>query len=172
MVFSFSFCDHHVSLQREATLHLVCDHFGNGEGGGGRRRGSVTHMEHPAAHVPDPAVKHKVVHEVSVSVQSLSSNSCRTPEEETNGYRKYYITSLHHIIYPLTPGNKHLTHILSCACIFRSCIIALPEHVTQRELGDVLLQDFNLCTNENPSVHFSNPVRHVPHYQLLKAPAE
>ena len=83
-IFGSSFHDHHVPLQREATLHLVRDHLSDGEGGGGRRRGSVTHMEHPAAHVPDPAVKHEVVHQVSVSVQSLSSNSCRAPGEETN----------------------------------------------------------------------------------------
>ena len=48
-------------------------------------------MEHPTAHIPDPAVKHKVVHEISVSVESLSADSCRTPGEETNqGYTKQY----------------------------------------------------------------------------------
>jgi len=78
-----SSCRRLAALQREATLHLVGDHFTDGEGRGGRRRGGVPHVEHPAAHVPDPAVKHKVVHEVSVPVESLSSNSRRTPAEET-----------------------------------------------------------------------------------------
>lgn len=49
--------------------------------------------------------------------------------------------------------------------------IILPEHVIQWEFRDVLLQDFNLCTNVNPSVHLSNPIRYVPQHQLLKAPA-
>lgn len=39
-------------------------------------------MEHPTAHIPDPAVEHKVVYKVSVSVESLGSNSRRTPGDE------------------------------------------------------------------------------------------
>lgn len=48
----------------------------------------------------------------------------------------------------------------------------VPEHVTPREFGDVLLQDFDLCTNENPSIHFSHPVHNVLHHQPLKTPAQ
>lgn len=70
------------SLQSEATLHLVRDHFGDGERGGGRRRGSVAHVENAAADLPDPAVEDKVVHQVSGSVESLSSDPRRTPAEE------------------------------------------------------------------------------------------
>lgn len=66
---------HRVSLQREAALHLVRHHLGDGQGGRGGRRGGVPHVEHAARHVPDPAVEHKVVHQVPGSVQSLSSNS-------------------------------------------------------------------------------------------------
>lgn len=54
----------------------------------------------------------------------------------------------------------------------RCCTIALPEYVTERDFRNVLLQDFNLCTNKNPSIHFSNPVCYVLQYQLLEAPAE
>lgn len=117
--FSFSFCNHRLSLQSEATLHLICDHFSDGEGGGGCRRGSVTYMKHPTAHFPDAAVKHKVIHEISVSVESLSSNSCRTPGgETTTGVTENCIES-HHLsagkpsIDSLNaPCNKHMIHVV------------------------------------------------------------
>lgn len=70
-------------LQGEATLHLIRDHFSNGERGGGRRRGGVAHVEHPAADLPDAAVEDEVVHQVSGSVERLSSDPRRTPAEET-----------------------------------------------------------------------------------------
>ena len=78
--FPSPFC--RVCLQSKSTLHLICDHFSDGEGGGGCWRGSVPHMEHPTAHIPDPAVKYKVIYKVSVSVESLGSNSRRTPGDE------------------------------------------------------------------------------------------
>lgn len=71
------------SLQREATLHLIRDHFGDGERGGGSRRGRVADVENAAPDLPDPAVKDKVVHQVSGSVEGLSSDPRRTPAEET-----------------------------------------------------------------------------------------
>lgn len=47
---------------------------------------------------------------------------------------------------------------------------ASPEDVARRDFRNVLLQEFDLSAGENPSVHFSNPVGHVPQDQLLKAP--
>lgn len=40
-------------------------------------------MENAAADLPDPAVKDKVVHQVSGSVEGLSPDPRRTPAEET-----------------------------------------------------------------------------------------
>lgn len=48
----------------------------------------------------------------------------------------------------------------------------LPEHVTDRQFRDVFLQDFNLCTDINASVQFSQTVRYVPQDQLLKSPVK
>lgn len=77
-----------VPLQGEATLHLVRDHLADGERGGGRRRGSVAHVEHAASHLPDPAVEDEVVHQVPGSVESLSPDPRWTPREETKRFRK------------------------------------------------------------------------------------
>lgn len=79
--------------------------------------------------------------------------------------------------YRKTASNLLILPLIWCTqcnvdALLGSCIVALPEHVAQREFRDVLLQDFNLRTNENPSIHFSNPIGHVLHYQLLKAPAD
>lgn len=49
--------------------------------------------------------------------------------------------------------------------------VCVPENVTQRDLGDVPLQDFHLCTDENPSVHLTNSISDVLQHQLLKASA-
>lgn len=68
-------------LQGEATLHLVRDHFADGQRGGGGGRGSVAHVEDAAADLPDAAVEDEVVHQVSGSVQGLSSDPRRTPAE-------------------------------------------------------------------------------------------
>lgn len=40
-------------------------------------------MENTAADLPDPTVKDKVIHQVSGSVEGLSSDPRRTPAEET-----------------------------------------------------------------------------------------
>lgn len=40
-------------------------------------------MENTAADLPDPSVKDKVIHEVSSSVEGLSSDPRRTPAVET-----------------------------------------------------------------------------------------
>lgn len=44
-------------------------------------------MDHSAADLPDPAVKDKVVHKVSSSVKSLSSDPRWTPVVETTTER-------------------------------------------------------------------------------------
>lgn len=59
-------------------------------------------MEHSTAHVADPAVKHKVIHEVSIAVEGLCSNPRWTPRQETTGgYRKPVLTFI------LILCNKH-----------------------------------------------------------------
>lgn len=74
------------TLQVEPALHLVCNHFSYGEGGGSGWRGSVTNMENPTAHDSNSTVEHKVIHKVSITIEGLSSNSCRTPGQETNRF--------------------------------------------------------------------------------------
>lgn len=78
-------------LQVEAALHLVGDHLGDGQGGSGGWRGSIAHVEHATPHLPDAAVKHKVVHEVPVSVEGLSANSSGTPAGPME--EQHYVTS-------------------------------------------------------------------------------
>ena len=71
-----------VSLQCKAFLHLICDHLCNSQGGGGCRWGSIAHMQYSPTHIPHPAIKHKVIHQVPLTVQSLSTYPCGTPETD------------------------------------------------------------------------------------------
>lgn len=71
----FRHADRHERLQREATLHLIRNHFADGEGGGSCRRGGVAHVEHPTAQISDAAVEDEVIHQVPVAVEGLSSDS-------------------------------------------------------------------------------------------------
>lgn len=70
-------------LERKAALHLVGDHFADGERGGGGGRRSVADVQHAAAQVARAAVEHKVVHQVAVAVQRLRSHAGRTPAPQT-----------------------------------------------------------------------------------------
>lgn len=140
------------SLQSEATLHLVCDHFADGERGGGRGGGSVAHVENATADLPDPAVEDKVVHQVPASVQRLSSDPRRTPAGEPGAEG-------------LTIGNSLIPNESQTQSADAS-----PQDVACGDFRNVLLQEFDLGAGENPPVHFSNPVGYVPQDQLLKAP--
>lgn len=65
--------------QLEAPLHLVGDHGGDGEGGGGGGRRGVPDVQDPAPNAPSASVEHKVIHQIPVAVQSLSSHARGTP---------------------------------------------------------------------------------------------
>lgn len=63
----------------EAPLGLVGDGGGDGEGRGGGGRGGVPDVQDPAPHGPRASIEHKVIHQIPITVQSLSSHARGTP---------------------------------------------------------------------------------------------
>lgn len=66
-------------------LGLVGDGGGDGQGGGGSGGRSIPDVQDPAPHGPRASIKHKIIHQVALAVQSLGSHTRGTPEKARRG---------------------------------------------------------------------------------------
>ena len=63
----------------KALLSLVCYNFSDGEGGGGCRGWGVVDMQHVLTQLTAPVVKDKVIHQLTLRVHGLRTDTGRAP---------------------------------------------------------------------------------------------
>lgn len=97
------------SLQLKSLLHFLCNHFGDGKGGGSSRRRGISDVKNPASDIPTASIKHKVIYQIPVAVECLSSHSGRAPATQRRcspGERKCFFKSENPFCSDLVRGNS------------------------------------------------------------------
>lgn len=72
-----------VCLELKSFLQFISDHLSDGQGGACSRWWGIAYVQNPAGQLSLPTVKHKIIHQVSFSIQSLCTHT-RRPPAQTN----------------------------------------------------------------------------------------
>ncbi len=70
-----------VCLELKSFLQFISDHLSDGQGGACSRWRGIAYVQNPAGQLSLPTVKHKIIHQVSFSIQSLCTHTRRPPAQ-------------------------------------------------------------------------------------------
>ncbi len=144
-----------VCLELKSFLQFISDHLSDGQGGACSRWRGIAYVQNPASQLSLPTVKHKIIHQVSFSIQSLCTHTRRPPAQT--------FTSRATVII-----NENMYHFYNFSQW--SVCVSVPEDITGAQFRYELLQVLYLSTGKHTSIYFSHSIHNILHYQPLQTP--